>query len=270
MTTPFFITDDLTTGYGKKTILNNISFSLEPGTITALLGANGSGKSTLLKALCCQLPYQGRCLLKGQPLDAMSPRKLAGALSYIPQQSGVTLSLPLIDVVLMGFNPRLKLLERPSSRQKTEALRALAAVGLAGKEAEDYLTLSEGQKQLCILARIIVENTTLLLLDEPDSALDFHNRYQMMQILQEMILHQEKAALICLHDPVLALDLCHQLLLLKDGRCIASLHPGSDSLKQMQEAFSEIYGPVSLLRCMDRHGKPRLVLLSDLQKGALS
>ena len=244
MKPPLFTADNLSIGYGKKDVLNNISFSLTPGTITGLLGANGSGKSTLLKALCRQIPYKGTCRLNS---------------------SGISISLPLIDVVLMGFNPDLKLLERPSPKQQDKARRALAAVGLAGKEMEDYLTLSEGQKQLCILARTIVENTSLL--DEPDSALDFHNKHRMMQILQRLTQDQEKAALICLHDPNLALDYCDQLLLLKDGRCFTSLHPAADSLAQMQKALSKIYGSVSLVQCRDEQNRTRLVLLSRLQTG---
>ena len=267
MKPPLFTADNLSIGYGKKDVLSNISFSLTPGTITGLLGANGSGKSTLLKALCRQLPYKGTCRLKSRMLTDFSLRKLAGAVSYIPQRSGISISLPLIDVVLMGFNPDLKLLERPSPKQQDKARRALAAVGLAGKEMEDYLTLSEGQKQLCILARTIVENTSLLLLDEPDSALDFHNKHRMMQILQRLTQDQEKAALICLHDPNLALDYCDQLLLLKDGRCFTSLLPAADSLAQMQEALSKIYGSVSLVQCRDEQNRTRLVLLSRLQTG---
>lgn len=267
MKPPLFTADNLSIGYGKKDVLNNISFSLTPGTITGLLGANGSGKSTLLKALCRQIPYKGTCRLNSRMLTDFSLRKLAGAVSYIPQRSGISISLPLIDVVLMGFNPDLKLLERPSPKQQDKARCALAAVGLAGKEMEDYLTLSEGQKQLCILARTIVENTSLLLLDEPDSALDFRNKHRMMQILQRLTQDQEKAALICLHDPNLALDYCDQLFLLKDGRCFTSLHPAADSLAQMQEALSKIYGSVSLVQCRDEQNRTRLVLLSRLQTG---
>lgn len=264
MNSPFFTADNLSTGYGKKLILENICFSLEKGTITGLLGANGSGKSTLLRALCQQLSYQGCCRFMGRSLNTLSQRNLAKIISYIPQRSGISLSLSLTDVVLMGFNPRLRLLERPAAKEQNAARQALAAVGLAGREKEDYLSLSEGQKQLCILARTIVENTPLLFLDEPDSALDFHNKYRILQTLQGLVLGQEKAAFICLHDPGLALDFCDQLLLLKEGRCIASLHPAADSPAQMQSAFSEIYGPVSLISCEDGKGRRRWILLSDI------
>lgn len=259
----FFAVKELNTGYGKHIVLENVSFSLAEGTMTGLLGANGSGKSTLLKAVCGQLPYQGECLLRGEALKGMHVRRLAREVSYIPQRSGIHLSLPALDVVLMGFNPVLKLLQNPDAGQKASARDALGAVGLGGMEERNYLTLSEGQKQLCILARTIVENTSLLLLDEPDSALDIRNRYSVLRILRRLLEGQEKAALLCLHDPVLALDFCEQLILLKEGHCIASLHPARDSLGRMQEALAEIYGPLTLARCSDRHGRMRLVLLSE-------
>ena len=260
-------THHLTKTYAGFTAVSDLNLHIPKGTVYGFLGPNGAGKSTLLKALCRQLPYRGTCRLNSRMLTDFPLRKLAGAVSYIPQRSGISISLPLIDVVLMGFNPDLKLLERPSPKQQEKARRALAAAGRAGKEMEDYLTLSEGQKQLCILARTIVENTSLLLLDEPDSALDFHNKHRMMQILQRLTQDQEKAALICLHDPNLALDYCDQLLLLKDGRCFTSLHPAADSLAQMQEALSKIYGSVSLVQCRDEQNRTRLVLLSRLQTG---
>ncbi|MDE7331660.1 MAG: ABC transporter ATP-binding protein [Lachnospiraceae bacterium] len=256
--------ENISCGYGGKEVLTEVSFSLPQGSMTGLLGANGSGKSTLLKALCRQIPHRGNCYLEGQSLANLSQRQLARRISYIPQQTGIHASLPLLEVVLMGFNPTLGLLQNPSVSQRNAARAALARVGLGGMENADYLTLSEGQKQLCILARTIVEDTSLLLLDEPDSALDFHNRYYGMGMLQKLLLGKNKAALICLHDPALALDFCSQLLILKDGKCTASLHPASDSLPRMKEALSDIYGPISLIRCTDSLGQKRLMLLSEL------
>lgn len=259
----FFSAENISCGYGDREVLTGVNFSLPRGAITGLLGANGSGKSTLLKALCRQIPHKGNCFLEGRALESLSLRQLARRISYIPQRSGIHVSLPLLEMVMMGFNPSLGLLQNPSALQRSAARDALASVGLGKMENTDYLTLSEGQKQLCILARTIVEDTALLLLDEPDSALDFHNRYYGMKMLQKLIRDKNKTALVCLHDPALALDFCSQLLLLKDGKCTACLRPASDCLPVMQEALSDIYGPLSLIRCMDSLGRKRLVLLSE-------
>lgn len=263
----FFTARRIKTGYASHTVLEDLDFSLAEGTVTGLLGANGSGKSTLLKAVCGLIPYSGEFLLRGVPLKGMSVRRLARQISYVPQRSGINSSLPALDVVLMGFNPVLGLLRDADAGQRELAREALAAVGLKNLEERDYRTLSEGQKQLCILARTMVEDTRLLLLDEPDSALDFRNRNLVPGILRRLLEGGGKAALLCLHDPFLALDFCDRLILLKGGRCMACLVPARDSLGDMQEALSELYGPLFLARCPDGKGRMRLVLLPEISPG---
>lgn len=258
----FFTVSHLSAGYGSKAVLRDISFSLRPHTLTGLLGANGCGKTTLLRAVCGGLPYTGDVCLEGQSLKRLRHRSLSRLISYIPQKSGVTVSLPALEVVLMGFHSVLRPLGYPDRDMRRAALSALETVGLPTLADRDYLTLSEGQKQLCILARTLVEDTKLLLLDEPDSALDFHHRYHILRTLRSLVRPAPKAGLLCLHDPQLALECCDQLLLLRDGRCIASLSPRTDSLTHMQEALSEIYGPLSLARCRDQNGGEHLVPLS--------
>lgn len=250
----------LLAGYGHKPVLKDISFQAEEGMLTALLGANGCGKTTLLKVLCQQLPYTGSCLLEGEPLETFSRRALARQVSYIPQRSGIGISLPVLEVVLMGFNPVLGVLQHPSESQKSRAREALAAVGLEARAVEDYQRLSEGQKQLVILARTMVEDSRLLLLDEPESSLDFFHRHRMMRLLSGLVADSGKAGLVTLHDPALALKYCDRLVLLKDGICAAVLHPASDSLSRMEQALAEIYGPVRLRRLEDMD-KSRLVML---------
>ena len=96
---------DLTVRYGAAAVLQGVSFSVPvPGQLIGLLGVNGSGKTTLLKAAAGLLPHTGQCLLNGVPLESLSTRRLAQTVSYIPQQSGISVSLSAREVVLMGFN----------------------------------------------------------------------------------------------------------------------------------------------------------------------
>ena len=177
---------DLTVRYGTAAVLQGVSFSVPvSGQLIGLLGVNGSGKTTLLKAAAGLLPHTGQCLLDGVPLESLSTRRLAQTVSYIPQQSGISVSLSAREVVLMGFNPQLGVLQSPTAAMRTAADEALRTVGLANKAGQDYLTLSGGEKQLCILARTIAEDAPLLLLDEPDSALDLANRSRMTALLAQ-------------------------------------------------------------------------------------
>lgn len=171
-----FVAEGLRAGYGKDPVIEDISFGLEGGELAGVLGANGCGKTTLLKAVCGILPHGGRCVLDGTVLEACPPRQLAKLCSYIPQRSGISIDISVLDVVLMGFNPHLGLLEHPNKSMREAALRILEEIGLGGMEEKNYLHLSEGQKQLCILARTLVSGGQLLLLDEPESALDFRFR----------------------------------------------------------------------------------------------
>ena len=250
-------------GYGAKRVIDDLSFSLESDRVMGILGANGSGKTTLIKSICGILRHEGECVLEGVKLEKLSARQLAQKCSYIPQRSGIAIDISALDVVLMGFNPQLGLLEHPSKAMKEQALEALERAGLSGMADQNYMHLSEGQKQLCILARTLVADSRLLLLDEPESALDFQFRYRMLGIIRDWVRRDSRFALVALHDPMLALNDCDDLLLLKDGRSIGVLHPQIDPFWKMEQMLSQIYGRVSLISCADRKGRTHIVMLKE-------
>lgn len=259
----FFTVEALSAGYGGKHILRDASFRVEAGSLVGILGVNGSGKTTLLKSVCGILPHTGSCMLEDERLEGLTPRHLARLCSYIPQRSGIAIDISALDVVLMGWNPQLGLLERPTRQMREKAMEMLAEVGLSGKEHTNYLHLSEGQKQLCILARTLVAGSKLLLLDEPESALDFHFRYHLLHLLRQWVAQRERAAIVTLHDPMLALNRCDQLLILSGGRVESVLYPGTEDLEVLEKALSGLYGSVSLQRCENRRGQPQLVMLKE-------
>lgn len=259
----FFSVNNLCVSYGKNSILSNLSFETEDSLTIGILGANGSGKTTLLKTICGILPHSGTCQLDGVTLETQKPAQLAKLCSYIPQRSGISIDISVLDTVLMGFHPYLGFLEHPTVEMKEKALEMISLVGLVGKKSTNYLHLSEGQKQLCILARTLVTNSKLLLLDEPESALDFHFRYQMLGLLRNWNKNHKSTALISLHDPMLALNTCDQLLLLYDGKITSVIYPQSDLLSEMENKLSLIYGDISLHYCTTKKGKRQIVMLKE-------
>ena len=259
----FFIVNNLSVSYGKQEILSHLSLETKDSQTIGILGANGSGKTTLLKAICGILPHTGSCTLDGILLEKKSPKELAKCCSYIPQRSGISIDISVLDTVLMGCYPHLGLLEHPSSNMKAQAMELIHTVGLAGKENVNYLHLSEGQKQLCILARTLITNSKLLLLDEPESALDYHHRYQMLKLIKDWNQKNHSTAIISLHDPILALNTCDCLFLLSDGSIHATLHPQTDTLTSMEEKLCHIYGDISLQHCTNKHGKKQIVMLGE-------
>ena len=258
-----FVANSISAGYGKQNVIENISFRLENGILMGVIGANGSGKTTLLKALCGILPHRGTCMLEQILLEELSARQIAKLVSYIPQRSGIGIDISALDVVLMGFNPRLGLLEHPTKKMKDAAIEALAQVGLGGKEETNYPHLSEGQKQLCILARTLVSGSKLLLLDEPESALDFCFRHRMLSLLRDWITKEKSSAIVTLHNPSLALNFCDKLLLLSDGGVLGVIEPKTDPLDKMEQMLSMVYGPVSLQRLQNRKGEAQIVMLRE-------
>lgn len=259
----FFCAKHISAGYGEKRVVRDVSLELENGCLMGILGTNGSGKTTLLKALCGILPHEGSCFLDGTELEPLSARRMAKLCSYIPQRSGISIDMSVLDVVLMGFHPYLRILEYPTVSMKQSAVDALKYVGLSGKEQDNYLHLSEGQKQLCILARTMVSDARLLLLDEPESALDFRCRYRMLDIIQKRILEMNGGAIVTLHDPVLALNYCDKLVLLWNGTVLDILSPQEEPLERMEQKLSQLYGSVSLHTVQKRNGKSLLTMIKE-------
>ncbi|MBC8577739.1 ABC transporter ATP-binding protein [Yanshouia hominis] len=237
----------LRAGYGHKDILRGVNFHVAHGEICAILGNNGSGKSTLLHAICGLHPFRGDCFLNGSKLSALSRRKIAQKIAYLGQHSGITFSLNVLDAVLMGYNPSLGVLQGPTSAQKQHALQTLEQLGMGEYAEADFLSLSEGQRKEVLFARALVRETELMVLDEPDSALDFHNKHQMFRFLKERASQIGQSVLLCSHDVNLALEYADHLLMLKNGKIFYDLAVHTVSQDLLSRALSDIYGPVDIL-----------------------
>ncbi len=259
----YFSANQLTAGFNKTNVIENISFQLKKGSLMGILGANGSGKTTLIKAICGIIRHEGCCTFEDITFEKLTEKQLSKIISYIPQRSGISIDISVLDVVLMGFNPKLKLLEHPDASMKERAIQALKLVGLQDKEQINYMNLSEGQKQLCILARTLVSDSKLFLLDEPESALDFRFRYKMLDLLKNRVKSDNCSAIVTLHDPILALNFCDSLLLLSDGGISGIIKPQEDSLEDMEEKLSSIYGKVSLQKCFTKNKVSQIVMLRE-------
>ena len=259
----FFTANHISAGYDGVYVIEDVCFSLERGQVMGIIGANGSGKTTLIKAICGNVPHAGNSVLDGCTLEELSVRRLAGVCAYVPQRSGIAIDISALDVVLMGFNPHLGILAHPNSAMRAAAREALDKVGLSGKENMNYMHLSEGQKQLCILARTLVSGAKLLLLDEPESALDFRYRYRMLELLRGWARDEGKAAAVTLHDPSLALNYCDQLLLLSNRSVLGMIYPQTDALDKMERMLAQVYGAVSLQMCRTRNSREHIVMLKE-------
>jgi len=238
---------NLSIKYGSKQVINDVSFDLLSGELCALLGLNGSGKTTLLKGLCRLAPITGgRFYSDDIDLTDLNETKRARYISYIPQRHSKLIGITVIDAVLMGLNSRLGLFESPSTKHRSEAVQALEKLEIPHLAEEDFSHLSEGQKQLVILARTLLQNTPVMLLDEPDSSLDFPNKHMSLSKIRDLVHKENKACIVTLHDPNLALKYCDKLVLLDKGRIVSSLIITDASKDEINDCLKIIYGELSM------------------------
>lgn len=246
-----FSLDKVKISYGKNEIVHGVSMDIAKGEFCALLGLNGSGKTTILHACCGFLPMEGSCIAADTECKGLNEKKRARLISFIPQICSLQGGRTALDVVLMGFNSQLGLLESPSSVHKRAALAAMERLNCEEFAEKDFGALSQGQRQIVILARCIVQDSPVMLMDEPDSALDFLNRHMVLSKIRELIKEENKAGLITLHDPNFAMAYCDRLLLLREGRLVGELDMRRAKADEVKKKLSLIYGDIELLQSGD-------------------
>jgi ABC-type Mn2+/Zn2+ transport system ATPase subunit len=169
---------DTTLGYGNRAVLTGLSFQIDEGDFLGLVGPNGAGKTTILRALLGTL----------RPMSGTVTRVHNMRFGYVPQRDQVDYNFPLkvIDVVMMGRYDRIGLGRRPSTRDKDAAIRALDHVGIAGLAHSFLSDLSGGQKQRTLIARALVGEPNVLVLDEPTTGMDLVATTQTLGLIREL------------------------------------------------------------------------------------
>lgn len=202
----------------KKDILYDIGFSIKKGTLLGLIGPNGSGKSTLLKSIATLLPLKtGNIIINNKAQHLYSQKELATQMSYVPQETVIGFDFNAWDIVAMGRHIY-------GSVFKGETAEDIAKIKWAMEQTQTYhfaeqsiLNLSGGQQQLIMIAKALAQDTPIILLDEPISALDVFFQLHILALLQKLC-EQGKTIIIVLHDLNLASRFCDKLLLLNEGK----------------------------------------------------
>ncbi|HVU14063.1 MAG TPA: heme ABC transporter ATP-binding protein [Phototrophicaceae bacterium] len=220
----------LTYRIGAQALVEDVSLTVTPGEIVAIVGANGAGKSTLLKLLCGDLrPERGSVLLEGQPIHQWSKRDLARRRAVLPQSSALGFGFSALEVVLMGRSPHVQGIERPVDYAIARA--ALAAARVDHLAERSYLTLSGGEQQRVQLARVLAQiwedtGARYLLLDEPTNNLDLTHQHGTLAIATDFA-RRGVGVLTILHDLNLAAQYADHVLVLKAGRVLADDRPNA-------------------------------------------
>lgn len=227
--------DRISFAYGAHGALRDVSFDVPPGELVAVLGPNGSGKTTLLRLLAGLLrPDTGRIVLDGDELSLLPRNALARRMAMVPQETHLAFDYSVLEIVLMGRYPHLRVLELEGPADLQIAREALTATGTADLERRGFMTLSGGEKQRVVIASALAQlwqpagpsrvSTIggLLLLDEPTASLDIGYQLDIAATLRSLNETCGTTMIVSTHDLTLAATMCRHIVMLREGRVIAA------------------------------------------------
>ncbi|QQK73760.1 ABC transporter ATP-binding protein [Pectobacterium versatile] len=226
-------------GYGRTVVNHDISFSLPSGQITCLLGTNGSGKTTLMRTLLGLIPaFSGQIHIAEKPIAAWSARSLAQVAAYVPQAHDSPFAFRVLDMVLMGCHPRLSLFSTPGKREAAHAEAVLSQLGILSLSQRSYATLSGGERQRVLIARALIQQPLLMVMDEPAASLDFGNQIRLLAHIRQLK-ESGMAVLMSTHHPQHARAVADNVVLLHPG---AGTEQGSPDVLLTPTRLAALYG----------------------------
>ncbi|HYE86519.1 MAG TPA: ABC transporter ATP-binding protein [Vicinamibacterales bacterium] len=204
-------------------VVDGVTVRLAAGTLAGILGPNGSGKTTLLRLLSgTRHPTSGRVQLGDRPLNDLSRRQAARQIAVVPQETELAFEYRAIEIVLMGRHPHLGVFTVEGPDDLRIAHDAMAATGTAHLAERPFHELSGGEKQRIVIAAALAQSASLLLLDEPTASLDLSYQLEIASLLKGLNHDRGVTMAISTHDLNLAASICRELIMMRDGKVIAS------------------------------------------------
>ncbi len=245
----------------SKTVLNDLSCLMLAGRVLGILGPNGSGKSTLLKLLARVLePQQGKIELLGDPLSSLSQLDVAKRVALVPQETLQVFPFTIAEMVMMGRSPHHQGWggwHWEDSQDWAIAQNAMAELDVAHLGDRLVTEVSGGERQRAVIARALVQEPQVLLLDEPTAFLDLHHQLDIARIIKRLNRDRGLTVVLVSHDLNLASQYCDHVLLLNHGRLAAMGSPQKVLNPEMIEA---VYGCSVLVDKHPQSGMPRVSL----------
>lgn len=259
--TPMISVDQLSVEYGDQKVLCDLSLDIEEGQFIGILGPNGCGKTTFLRVLSRILaPDTGTVIIKGLDVEEYNTRELARILGCVRQETDVVFPFTVREIVMMGRYPhigRIVPLCEDDMALVEKAMQWTNTLHLANKLITE---VSGGERQRVLIARTLVQQPKILLLDESTSHLDINHQMEILSLIQELT---PKITVIgVFHDFNLASYFCDQLILMNSGKIVA-IGPPEDVLTE--ERISENFSVKMLVHMHPLTGKPYLVPAYDVE-----
>jgi cobalamin transport system ATP-binding protein len=222
---PMLQLDRVGVRYDGKDAVRDVSASLDAAEWVGLIGANGAGKSSLLRAVAQIVRHTGDLRVAGESTAHLSRRRRAQLVAYVPQQPELPAGMSVLDYALLGRTPHIGYFGVESDADRRHCIELLDQLGLSDLAARVLSTLSGGELQRVVLARALAQDAPVLLLDEPTSALDLGRRVDALELVDELRRERGLTVLSAMHDLTLAAQFADRLILMSDGRVIASGEP---------------------------------------------
>lgn len=210
---------DVSISYGKTTVVDSVSLELAAGEWLAVIGPNGAGKSTVLKAIAGVLPFDGTIEVDGAAhrTRTVAPR----TVGYVPQQPALPLGMTTAEYVLLGRTAHLRWLQSESATDRAKVTEVLEQLDLGSLAHRPITELSGGEAQRATLARVLVQEATILVLDEPTSALDLAHQIAVLELVDDLRSDHDLTVVTAVHDLTIASRFADRLALVADGKAVA-------------------------------------------------
>ncbi|WP_373839965.1 ABC transporter ATP-binding protein [Methanospirillum sp.] len=233
--------------YQSTPVISGMNMEIPKGNLVSILGPNGSGKSTFIKCVDRILnPKKGIISVDGESISSCTRRDLAKMISYVPQSSVRIFPHSVFDMILMGRRPHLGWVS--SGEDEERVWDVIALLGLEEIALHSFNELSGGQQQKVLIARALVQETDLMLLDEPTSNLDIWHQLDVMRIVSDLVGEQQITTLMAVHDLNIASRFSDLIILMEKGSIHAAGKP-CDVLTS--ENIAEVYGVKADVHCHD-------------------
>lgn len=205
----------------KKEILSDVSFSVKPHTITAIIGKNGSGKSTLISCLTGESKYKGSIFFSDDDISLLNSKQRSRLVSMLPQ------NLPAVPVsveklVEMGRNPYTDIGKNLSEKDREQIEKAIESTELGNIRHKKLTEISGGERQKAYIAMVLAQNTRVIALDEPTTYMDIQVEKAFISLLGELKEKHKKTLLVVMHDLSRAVEIADSIVLLDEGRVVVS------------------------------------------------
>ncbi len=212
---------DLQIRYGKNIVLDNVNFRIERPSLVAVIGPNGAGKTSLIRAIIGLVkPSKGKVLIFGQDITRKVARDVKARIGYVPQRDVINYATPITvrDVILSGLLEKVSPPRTVLSRNIDRKIEAIShELGIEDLLDRFFSDLSGGQQQRVLLARALVKDPDMLLLDEPLSNVDEVGKYEILRLLRNLVT-SGKTVLLVTHDINIAIEWADYVLLVNKGR----------------------------------------------------